>query len=457
MTNFSHADCLHRLVKEALDRGAASSLAEAETMFRGYRLKFTIASTEADDPSHQAALLTGVALAKRVFLGGVSVSGALSAALKVPLPAGKTIGEAVIYLGGTIADGDPEDPTITIGGAPQPRSERFHIRTLYAGWRGGIVPAHAELAPVAAPVMPLAAMLSAALAVNEAFFHVQSGKSVFGRRPTGLSLWNPASDTDWLSGPCQEPSLLYLPSKLWLIGLGHLGQAYLWGLGLLPYPDPTGAALVLQDVDVITPSTESTSILTDRAQLGQKKTRATAAWCERRGFNVAIQERLFGADFMRQPDEPAVALCGLDNALGRQALDQVGFNFVVEAGLGRGYKDFRTIRLHTLPGPRPATSIWAGEAGSEALENRPGYQKMLKDGELDRCGITLLAGKGIGAPFVGAIASALALSEVLRLLHGGPLFQVVELDLQGIEHRAAIHHPSNFEGFNPGYILARNE
>ena len=27
--------------------------------------------------------------------------------------------------------------------------------------------------------------------------------------------------------------------------------------------------------------------------------------------------------------DPAVALCGLDNAAGRQALDQVGFDFVV--------------------------------------------------------------------------------------------------------------------------------
>jgi len=454
MTHFSHADSLHRLVKEALDSGAASSLAEAETMFHGYRLKFTIASTEADDASHQAALLTGVALAKRVFLGGVSVSGALSAALKVPLPLGKTIGEAVTYLGGTIADDLPEDPTVTIGGAPQPRSERFHIRTLYAGWRGGIVPAHAELEPTAAPVMPLAAMLSAALAVSEAFFHVRSGKGVFGRRPIGLSLWSPSSDTDWLSGHREEPRLVYLPSKLWLIGLGHLGQAYLWGLGLLPYPDPTGVALVLQDVDVITPSTQSTSLLTDGKHLGQKKTRAMAAWAEKRGFNVSIQERLFGADFTRQPDEPAIALCGLDNALARRALDQVGFDFVVEAGLGRGYNDFRTIRLHTLPGPRPAASIWTGESVREALENRPGYQKMLKDGELDRCGITLLAGKGVGAPFVGAVASTLALSEVLRLLHGGPLFQVVEMDLQGIEHRAAVLHPSDFSGLNPGYVDA---
>ena len=65
-----------------------------------------------------------------------------------------------------------------------------------------------------------------------------------------------------------------------------------------------------------------------------------AAWAERRGFVTAIHERLFDASFTRQDGEPAVALCGLDNAVGRQALDQAGFDFVVEAGLGHGYRDF---------------------------------------------------------------------------------------------------------------------
>jgi hypothetical protein len=172
----------------------------------------------------------------------------------------------------------PGNPVVTIGGAPQPRSEGFHVRTAYAGWRGGIVPGHVDLAPGAAPVMPLAPMLSAALAVNEAFFYTRSGNTAFGHRPVGLSLWRPSPNVDWLNPATDEPDLCYLPARLWLIGLGHLGQAYLWGLGLLPYPHPAGLSLVLQDIDIITPSTESTSILTDASQIGQKKTRTTAAW-----------------------------------------------------------------------------------------------------------------------------------------------------------------------------------
>jgi len=451
---FAPADTLHGLVKEALDSGAAASLAEAEAMFRNFTLRFEIGETEARDPHHQAALLTGVALARRVFLGGVWVSGPLATPLTVPLPFGATLAEAVMALGGMTRDPLMSGPIVTIGGGPRPRSEGFHIRTVHAGWRGGFVPSHSEIAPIEGVTMHLSPMLAAGLAVNEAFFFARTGNTAIGRRPIGLSLWNPQSDSDWLTDTAGEPELRYLPTRLWLIGLGHLGQAYLWGLGLLPYSDAASLSLVLQDIDIITPSSESTSILTSPALIGQKKTRAMSAWAERRGFTTIIHERLFDGNFTRQPDEPSLALCGLDNGLGRRALDQVGFDFIVEAGLGRGHRDFRTIRLHTLPAPRSAADLWKAEEPGEDVEERLAYKKMLKDGNLDKCGITLLAGKAVGAPFVGAVASCLALSEVLRLLHGGPIYQVVDLDLQSVEHRSAVPHSCDFTRLNPGYVDA---
>jgi hypothetical protein len=452
MTSFTAADNLHRLVKEALDSGAAKSLVEADVMFRNFRVGFSIGEAEAADSHHQAALLTGIALARRVFLGGVRVSGPLCAPLSVPLPLGTTLGEAVAALGGLVGGENASDPLITIGGPRQPHHSGFHIRTAFAGWRGGILPVNAEIAPAAAPVMPLAPMLSAALAVSEAFSFTRSQNRAFGRRSLGLSLWCPSAEVYWLDSPDNEPELSYLPSRLWLIGLGHLGQAYLWGLGLLPYPSPSMVSLVLQDIDIITPSTQSTSILTDASFVGQKKTRAMAAWAEQRGFCTVIHERLFGGDFQRQTNEPAVALCGIDNALGRRALDKVGFAMVVEAGIGRGYQDFRALRLHTLPGTRAADTIWKATESEENLEQRPAYQKLLADGELDRCGVTLLAGKAVGAPFVGATAACLALSEILRVLHGGVAYQTIELDLQGVEHRSAIEHPYDFSRLNPGFV-----
>ena len=454
MATKPHADTLHRLVKYALDSGEAKTLTEAESLFQGYRLALTIHGDAARKSINQTALLTAVALGRRVFLGGVYVQGDLDVPLKVPLPLRCRLHEAVTDLGGLLAPPDAGMPTIAIGGGPLPRRTGFHIRTAVAGWRGGVLPMHSKLMPVPGPTVPLAAMLSAGLAVNEAFLFVEGGNPAAGKRPIGLSLWQPASDINWLEPDPSEPQIAYLPSRLWLIGLGHLGQAYLWGLGLLPYKDPSGLSLVLQDIDEITPSTESTSILSDAAMAGQKKTRAMATWAERRGFATALHERRFDDSFHRQDDEPAIALCGLDNVLGRHALDQVGFDLVVEAGIGRGQQNFRTIYLHTLPGSRSAKEIWKSATSSETTEDRPAYQEMLKNRELDRCGVTLLAGKAVGAPFVGTVAATLALSQVLRLLHGETLYQLIDLDLLSVEHRLAVPNPKSFLSLNPGYTTA---
>ena len=454
MTAQISADSLHRLIKHAIDSGAAASVAEAEALFRGYRLQVEIDSADVSDPVQQAALLTTVALGRRVFLGGVTVTGPLDAPLMLAMPFGRTLGDAVQALGATFGDLAGEAPAIVIGGGVRERRAGFCVRTAAAGWRGGILPVHSELQPGGEGTMPLSGMLAAGLAVNEAFLFVNGGMPAAGRRALGLSLWRPGREVDWLQPDESEPALTYLPSRLWLIGLGHLGQAYLWGLGLLPYQDPADVALILQDIDVITESTESTSILTDSAMIGKKKTRAMAAWAERRGFATSLQERIFAADFTRQADEPAVALCGLDNGAGRRALDQVGFDFIVEAGLGRGHRDFRTMRLHVLPGRRAAADIWKQPSEGEKVDDRPAYAKLMEDGVLDRCGMTLLAGKAVGAPFVGSIAATLALSEVLRLLHGGVVYQLIDIDLLSLDQRLASRHSNDFANLNPGFTMA---
>ena len=243
--------------------------------------------------------------------------------------------------------------------------------------------------------MPLAPMLAAAFAVSEAYIFISGQSAAAGHRHTGASLWRPSAD--WLEGEADGPSLTYLPAKLWLIGLGHLGQAYLWALGLLPYQAASDLTLVLQDMDIVSESSESTSVLSDRSVIGTKKTRAMAAWAARRGFETLIHERLFDDAYRRQASEPSVALCGLDNALGRRALDKAGFDFVVDAGLGRDHRNFQTMRLHTLPGARTAEQLWRGGDGGLSVQDQRAYQDLLGRGRLDQCGITLLAGKAVGA------------------------------------------------------------
>lgn len=445
-------ESMHRLVKQVMDSGRANSVEEATALFAGYRASVEI--VDADDPLSQSALLTAVVLACRVFLGGVSVAGDLSAPLKSPLPFGPTLGDAVSALGGTAVPTLGDAPRISISRSPVARAQPFHVRTCFAGWRAGILPADAALAMDGSYVMPLAPMLAAALAVNDAYAFVSGSDASAGRRVVGLNMWD-LDHLDWLDAENDGPMLAYLPSRLWLIGLGHLGQAYLWALGLLPFSDAGEVELVLQDMDRITASTPSTSILSKESMIGRHKTRAMAQWAEGRGFKTHIHERLFDGNYRRQSDEPTVALCGLDNVMGRQALDKAGFDLVIEAGLGRDHRNFQTMRLHTLPGKRTADEIWKEQTAQTGPETGAAYKALLKEGRLDQCGVTLLAGKAVGAPFVGSVAACLVVSEVLRMLHGGPLHELIDLDLRSMDQRTVVRQVRDFSAINPGYTPVR--
>ena len=136
------------------------------------------------------------------------------------------------------------------------------------------------------------------------------------------------------------------------------------------------------------------------------------------GFRTRIVERAFAANFRIEANEASVALCGVDNALARTALEEVGFTRVIEAGLGRGTSDFLAFRTHTFPGSRRASDIWSdSDESDEATIDLPAYRALAAAG-VDRCGLTRLAGVTVGAPFVGVIAASLVIGDLLRLTAG---------------------------------------
>jgi len=45
---------------------------------------------------------------------------------------------------------------------------------------------------------------------------------------------------------------------------------------------------------------------------------------------------------------------------------------------------------------------------------------------------------------------------VERLLHGGTVHELFDLDLQAVEHRTVVLHNLDFSSLNPGYVLANN-
>jgi len=452
--NMVTPDELHRLVKLAMDTGEAESVEHAQRIFTGYRIGVAVGPEIQWSPSHQAALLTFLRLASRVFLGGVDV---IAADDELPnLIAGNPeIAETINKVGARkVKSLDPHVPTVCIGTGDVPHGANFAVRAIFSGWRAGVMPVAALPLFDFDAEFPLAAALAAALAVNEAFLFVRQDTPEAGVREIGVSLWRPDAIEDWWTSTNDGPQIAYLPSSLWLLGLGHLGQAYLWALSLLPYERPDDVLLVLQDIDAITSSTVSTSILSDRDMVGLKKTRAMASAMEARGFRTAILERRFDETLRVLPDDPQIALCGLDNALGRRSLCEVGFKVVVEAALGSGAKDFRAIRIHTFPGTKDPRELWRPGEERDIIAGAPAYEN-LKGRGLDQCGVTLLAGKAVGAPFVGMTAAAFCLAEVLRLLHGGALFAVHDLDLKSSSGRVSIERGTPLAAFNPGFVSVR--
>lgn len=408
---------LHRTAKYFMDNGRAQSHEAAMAMLESFGLNIVVGAAVANSIDHQVALLTLVNLARRTFLGGIRVVRLPDTSCLSSLASHRNLAVEIQELGGVIAsEENTQWPTAVIGSADSNGNKPIWHLT-WEGWRGGVVPAGYGDRLSESHAIGIAPALAAAACAAEVFAYFAGDHVLAGKRPLGMSLWQP--DRDWLVPDRSEPPLSFLPSRLWIIGLGNLGQAFAWLLAALPYPNPSEATMVLQDFDVMAPSNDSTSALSSMRHVGQKKTRVIAQWLEERGFSTVLEERRFGARTNRIEDEPAVALCGVDNANTRLHLDRAGFDLVVEAGLGAGPEAFRSISMHTFPGPRSPVQIWGRhQSSADAPHMMPAYEA-LKEAGMDECGLTRLASRSVGVPFVGLMAGCLVISELLRRLHGG--------------------------------------
>ena len=436
MTSTFDASNLHRTAKLFLDNGRAATVEEALAILETFGLTIFISPELAMTANGQIALLTLVNLTRRTFLGGVEVVDCPAVPLQTALSLAGDLKAAVIELGGAIVDvATGSRPWVVIGGAATDQNAPVVFNLAWDGWRAGVLVGKTPVttSPNAVALTPA---LAAAVCASELFSYFAADDPLAGRRDAGLSLWRPGQD--WTRADPTEPDLSFLPSRLWLIGLGNLGQAYAWLIACLPYADRQLVELMLQDFDLMAESNDSTSLLATRAAIGKRKTRWVANWLDQRGFTTLIEERRFGAWTHRQLDEPAAALCGVDNGRARADLDAAGFDLVVESGLGAGTQSFRSLAMHCLPGPRSSTAIWGQPAATAPdVSMMPAYEELAAGG-MDKCGLAQLASRTIGVPFVGLIAGALVISELLRRLHGGPAHAVIAGSSMTLEDLEAV-------------------
>jgi hypothetical protein len=255
------------------------------------------------------------------------------------------------------------------------------------------------------------------------------------------------------------PKLKYLPDSVWLAGLGHLGQAYAWTLGLLDYPEGEKPSVVLQDVDPISEANLSTSLLAEKTNLARRKTRIVSEQLVSLGFDVRVVDRRFDEYTRRQDGEPRVILSGFDNYRSRRFLGAAGFDRTVDAGLAGTYDRYRSIMVRSFHGPFDSEVIYKDPTSPHSAASMiAGYEREISDqiraghSEADaRCGILEVAGKAMGLSFVGTVASAVALAEVMRPLHGGPSMDLVSVDLGNLTSatsRDSVFGPLSFPRFN---------
>ena len=442
---------LHRTAKYFMDIGRANSPSAALDILRSFGLSIRISGNAALTYNGQLALLTLVNLARRTMLAGVEVFNLPDVPVTVRLTEAQTLHAAVKELGGKIVS-QPRIgwPTALIGdtGSSDRRASPSWQLT-WEGWRGGVTPAKQERRLSEEGTIPLAPVMAAAACTGEVFAFHAGDHTMAGHRSSGLSLWQPG--VDWLKPDPSEPDLAFLPSRLWLIGLGNLGHAYAWLLACLPFNKPEELELMLQDFDVMTVSSDSTSVLASMTAVGWKKTRWVSTWLEGRGFSTSIEERRFGEWTRRTPDEPGVALCGVDNAHTRASLERAGFDLIIEAGLGAGPQGFRSFSMHSFPGSRAADRLWSKDVKNVATDitEMPAYKKLRDDG-MDDCGLVQMATRTVGVPFVGLIAGGVVIAELLRRLHGAPGIDLVSGSVGCLKDIESV--TGNLETYAHGYV-----
>jgi hypothetical protein len=205
-----------------------------------------------------------------------------------------------------------------------------------------------------------------------------------------------------------------LPPHLWFIGLGHLGQGYLWNLGFLP----AGGAAILQDDQTAELENEATGLLTTATDIGTRKTRVAAKWLEGAGWETFLMERRYHGDSPSREGDPPIVLTGLDDPRPRIEIARARFPCMIDAGVGHGSVDFESLQISVLDSARCSpdpSRLWSAKAGPkdvDALLLKEAYRQRVAE---DRCGAFLLAQASVAVPFVGAAVGALVITQAIRL------------------------------------------
>lgn len=407
------------------------SFEEAETRYANLRLQIRAGTKIRESIALQAALITAVNCGKRAFGGGLSIDIPENIKCLLPWDRECSLNEVVIDLIDKNENKQPCDFILNFGIEALNENE---AEVICNGWQAGVIIPKDKISFNSSPDFVTGGIAAGALGVGLAFLKSSEICPKCLDESTGISLWKP--NMDWLGNEANGPFITKLPSEYWILGLGHLGQAYLWNIGLMPFKNRKDVKLLLHDFDSIEEGNMVAGVLSELIHMGLKKTQVCSEWLQRRGFSPPeINSEKYDHQTKIRKGQPEIGLCGFDNALARIPLLETGFRYIVECALGNEVYDFDKINLHTFPNAsKTPFEIW-GDLIDGHVELNRNVMDAFKN-ITDQCGVEMIGGKAIATSFVGVFAGALVMSELLRRLHNGIRLEKAVLKIRSLEDSA---------------------
>lgn len=386
--------------------------------------------------SKQLAFLTAVNISHRVFLGGV----------KCQLPPNtpnllkfdsSNFNDLVSSVGGINKEIFPTNRDMKILFGIECFDD-FCVESISSGWRGGVNFFNQERIGFVETnsKISLGPIASASLACYTAFCKVFQVNDNGIDLNFGISLWNLNSGKDWHKSENDGPENPYLPRNIWILGLGHLGQSYLWTLGLMPFENPDQVQILLQDADIVQPENIGSQVLCSGQNIRKPKTRACMNFLEDLNFCTQIIEKPFikGDCEQEWAENYPFILNGVDNVKTRKSINKASFKLFLDGATNGKFDLFDSFTMRNVSIiQKDPEIIWAQENEDDVIFHKNLYQKYAKT---HACG--KLANIGISTPFVGLFSSTIVIAELVRSMNQGLKYSIVSLQLRDLNSMEAI-------------------
>jgi len=270
-----------------------TDLPEANKMMNNSQVWLIAHNSIIHSLTEQMAFITAVIIAKRVFPGGVNcILPELVPNLLVLKS--DSFKDLVFHYGGSFTTDNPGKNEVRLLFGVECYDDNC-LEVVAEGWRGGVNFYNQERVIFANKDNPvsLGPIAAASLACYFAFCKIYKLIDSDLVINTGVSLWNINSGTEWYKDSKDGPRNINMPRKIWALGLGHLGQAYLWTCSFLPFSDPSNVLFLLQDDDTVENENIGSQVLCNDSNIGFPKTRACLKFLEDLNFKTRIVEKRF--------------------------------------------------------------------------------------------------------------------------------------------------------------------